>query len=569
MQKIEFQNSYYMQEGPGPGDDDSFSSSSSSSSSPDIGIIDPPKEVELSRKQKRKIKRACKNKADGDRKRYRKCRKKRFARALERKRNRIAAADLAEGPIGLNNPDGDSNCFIDEADHSIVQDNLFKADTDRSTGDYNGDGLTDGSDFNIWNTLNKELAGQDISEVYPDVTKITITALAAETEVDGSMIPNKGSFALDSTSSPGLEFTPLFSNQAILPGLTQDVCLTSPTGTLVFQGSTDLPDFVPVDTDDALNAIVLVSGMNINEVINVNNISPAGEGQSSLELILQDRLDSSGILDMADNEFIVIFELSDADGRDFNDLVLSITSDVPIERSLRGFVVGDSIGNWPLIADDMGSAANSRGGIHDPSPNFANSQNLGSAGVEIISDGTFYLDEVQLLDGMGNDEIGPGIDFSQKQYLIAVYQGDEQGNDYFDNLPPVFHGWVNASNLKNINGFVEKEDGFHELGIYPDTAPYAIDNLNRAVYRHHYDLSGLEFFQQPLAAGRWVIEVVGSGPLNGIGIPFLVASTFEGPRAVFSRGIFGDPERLVPRSYGSPDNTLWWAMNFVKSTTVN
>ena len=62
-----------------------------------------------------------------------------------------ADIDLIAGPDPVLPADANGDGVIDGIDYQVWEENLFRSGTSCSTGDYNHDGRTDLSDFNIWN----------------------------------------------------------------------------------------------------------------------------------------------------------------------------------------------------------------------------------------------------------------------------------------------------------------------------------------------------------------------------------------------------------------------------------
>ena len=66
----------------------------------------------------------------------------------------VNQADRDEWVVNLKGTmfgDANLDLVVDDTDFAILSGNLFQAGTSWSTADFTGDGVTDGSDFNIWN----------------------------------------------------------------------------------------------------------------------------------------------------------------------------------------------------------------------------------------------------------------------------------------------------------------------------------------------------------------------------------------------------------------------------------
>ena len=65
-----------------------------------------------------------------------------------------------------------------DIDLQIVNDSLFSA-AGWATGDFNGDGVADVSDFNVWNSKHEDLAAIGVPEPSASVLAVWMVALTA------------------------------------------------------------------------------------------------------------------------------------------------------------------------------------------------------------------------------------------------------------------------------------------------------------------------------------------------------------------------------------------------------
>ena len=85
-------------------------------------------------------------------------------------------ADYFEVGITAQFPgDANGDGVTDGSDFNVWNENKFQAGTDFSTADFNGDGVTDGSDFNIWNE-NKFTDWNNPNAVVPEPSSIVLLA---------------------------------------------------------------------------------------------------------------------------------------------------------------------------------------------------------------------------------------------------------------------------------------------------------------------------------------------------------------------------------------------------------
>ncbi len=66
--------------------------------------------------------------------------------------------DLIAGPDRILAADANGDGIVDGIDYQAWEENVFQSGTSCSTGDYNHDGRTDVSDFNIWNASQQDIA---------------------------------------------------------------------------------------------------------------------------------------------------------------------------------------------------------------------------------------------------------------------------------------------------------------------------------------------------------------------------------------------------------------------------